>query len=531
MPNSARTQPLVAVVTPVYNGGLYLGETIACVQAQTYSNLVHVLLDNASTDDTSALIDRARSGRVPIVAGRNPRLLPQRENWCAALDLTPSDASYFRLLCADDLMAPDCIARMVSLAESDPKVGMVGCLEAVGGTPAEPAWIQGYGLPTDIHAFDGTWFLKTYLMRLHRALSSTHMLIRRTFLDAETPFYRDTPISFDVDACMRLLLQTRYGFIHEPLGWTRLHEGSVTSTVTLPDQIFTSEWLLWLDRFGPSVMSEDEVQACRRAHLRHYLRRILLWRFKDGKGDIGVIASVIGAYYYLRIVFYMYFGTEPAVALDRRMAPVPWVMLMLSAFVMLAGVVNLFGIEGAAATAAAVFFLLSPFVFWNLGETLSHLRENRAVVIDRSLTAGSAFLPSLTFYARVLVEQCWGYPLAALVLVGAVRLAKRRPRDAVLWGGFAVPFLVFITFTFGAGRYLNPVIPAMAVAAGVAVSALKPRWAAAVSAQEPTPPPEPPQPPPASQSIEGEVVEVNAQSLTIRTTDGRSMTFSGLMSR
>ncbi|MFZ5708552.1 MAG: NADH-quinone oxidoreductase subunit NuoN [Pseudomonadota bacterium] len=69
---------------------------------------------------------------------------------------------------------------------------------------------------------------------------------------------------------------------------------------------------------------------------------------------LGVIASVIGAYYYLRIVFYMYFGTEPAVALDRRMAPVPWVMLMLSAFVMLAGVVNLFGIEGAAATAAEV---------------------------------------------------------------------------------------------------------------------------------------------------------------------------------
>jgi NADH-quinone oxidoreductase subunit N len=69
---------------------------------------------------------------------------------------------------------------------------------------------------------------------------------------------------------------------------------------------------------------------------------------------LGVIASVIGAFYYLRIVFYMYFGSEPVAALDRRMAPVPWLMLMASAFVMLAGVINLFGIEGAAQAAAGV---------------------------------------------------------------------------------------------------------------------------------------------------------------------------------
>ncbi|MFN0116354.1 MAG: NADH-quinone oxidoreductase subunit NuoN [Paracoccaceae bacterium] len=69
---------------------------------------------------------------------------------------------------------------------------------------------------------------------------------------------------------------------------------------------------------------------------------------------LGVIASVIGAFYYIRIVFYMYFGAEPAAALDRRMAPAQWVMLMASAFAMLAGVVSLVGIEGAAAAAATV---------------------------------------------------------------------------------------------------------------------------------------------------------------------------------
>jgi NADH-quinone oxidoreductase subunit N len=66
----------------------------------------------------------------------------------------------------------------------------------------------------------------------------------------------------------------------------------------------------------------------------------------------GAVASVIGAFYYLRIVYFMYFGTETE-GLDGTMAPMQWVFLMASAFVMIAGIANLFGIEGAAAVAAS----------------------------------------------------------------------------------------------------------------------------------------------------------------------------------
>ena len=65
----------------------------------------------------------------------------------------------------------------------------------------------------------------------------------------------------------------------------------------------------------------------------------------------GVVASVIGAYYYLRIVYYMYFGEERD-ALDPGMAPVGWAMLMGCAAIMLLGVINLFGIEAPALAAA-----------------------------------------------------------------------------------------------------------------------------------------------------------------------------------
>jgi len=66
----------------------------------------------------------------------------------------------------------------------------------------------------------------------------------------------------------------------------------------------------------------------------------------------GIIASVIGAFYYLRIIYLMYFG-EPGETLDGTMPVVHWAALMASAFVMVVGVINLFGVEGLAGAAAA----------------------------------------------------------------------------------------------------------------------------------------------------------------------------------
>ena len=61
------------------------------------------------------------------------------------------------------------------------------------------------------------------------------------------------------------------------------------------------------------------------------------------------VASAIGAYYYLRIVYFMYFGDETQGALDENSAPTLWVMLMGAALVMVVGVISLFGLDTAAA--------------------------------------------------------------------------------------------------------------------------------------------------------------------------------------
>ncbi|TCP58628.1 NADH dehydrogenase subunit N [Rhodovulum bhavnagarense] len=67
---------------------------------------------------------------------------------------------------------------------------------------------------------------------------------------------------------------------------------------------------------------------------------------------VGVLASVVGAFYYLRIVFYMYFGEAGEPRLNGTMPIALWGVLMVSSVAMVVGVVNLFGIEGLALAAA-----------------------------------------------------------------------------------------------------------------------------------------------------------------------------------
>ena len=65
----------------------------------------------------------------------------------------------------------------------------------------------------------------------------------------------------------------------------------------------------------------------------------------------GVIASVIGAFYYLRIIYLMYFGEEKD-TLDGQISMSGWLVLTLSALIMILGVINLFGVEIMALNAA-----------------------------------------------------------------------------------------------------------------------------------------------------------------------------------
>lgn len=280
-----KSAPLVAIATPVYNGARFLAETMECVQAQTYPNLVHCVLDNASTDGTAEIIERYRGGRVRLIAARNAETLPQVQNWNAALRLVPKEAAYFRTLPHDDLILADGIEKMVALGERRPEVGIIGCHEWIGER------LEGADLPAGREVLDGRAIVRGALLNVTHGFSHDHSLFRMPpdgmpehFYDAE---YYGTPLlSFDTDAGMRALVRGSYGCVHEPLGVTRLHPESVTSVEVTPIRLKLWADLQLIDRWGPKAFdSEAEYRACRSKHLGFYFRHLLLYKIR-GRSEL-----------------------------------------------------------------------------------------------------------------------------------------------------------------------------------------------------------------------------------------------------
>lgn len=261
--------PVVSVVTPVYNGGRYLAECIDSVLGQRYPRIDHVILDNASSDDTRAVAERYadRDPRIRLFANRHT--LPVIENWNHALGFISKESAYVWVLPADDAIMPDALAKMVDLAERHPSVGIVGCYRLRGEQ------LQCTGLPADQEVFSGRDIVRSYLREEVFALAPTGSLIRRTLVDQHQPFYRDCYLHGDIAAFFDVLDQVDFGFVHEALMFSRPHAGSMTSTVAGRNGTLFSEGLLMLQEFGPRYFESDELAEIEKRFLKRYYRFLL----------------------------------------------------------------------------------------------------------------------------------------------------------------------------------------------------------------------------------------------------------------
>jgi glycosyltransferase involved in cell wall biosynthesis len=267
--------PVVAIITPVYNGALYLAETMDCVQAQTYPNLVHVVLDNASTDATPEILARYANARVPVVVTRNPQTLPLSENWQRALTLTPPDARWVRVLCADDKMTPDCIAKTAGIGNANPNVAVIGCGFQVMDTPQSSNW------PPGITVLPGREAVRRYFMG-EGEIIGPHLMWRADVMRKRQPFYDLTFHGIDTEAAFFMLQHGDWGVTTEILAWTRIHEATESHNVMHVRGTHFLDWLRYIERYGRWAMNSDQFAAHRRAFRRYYLRRLLRWRLTAG---------------------------------------------------------------------------------------------------------------------------------------------------------------------------------------------------------------------------------------------------------
>jgi glycosyltransferase involved in cell wall biosynthesis len=289
MSQTQRAFPLVAIVTPVYNGEKYLAETMDCVQALDYPRLVHIVLDNASTDATPEIISRYRDGRVPVVTSRNKSTIPMLANFNAAVRMVPAEARYFRLLCADDMIAPNAISRQVEVAERYPDVGIVGSEFRVLLCELKEGYnlaaVPLKGLPKDREVFDGKETIRSFLRHDRYTFSGCEVLIRRSKLEGQIPFY-DMIFrgAADTDANLRACINSKFGFVHDELTTLRHHQ-SAHYVAFSRSNFHMPERLLLLKRYGPLVWSDLEYRERHSSYRRYYLRRLLLMRWRDGKKE------------------------------------------------------------------------------------------------------------------------------------------------------------------------------------------------------------------------------------------------------
>jgi glycosyltransferase involved in cell wall biosynthesis len=271
------SHPLVAIVTPVYNGAEFLAETMDCVQAQTYPNIVHILIDNGSTDGTGDIIERYFNKRVPVIVHRYEKTVPSRDNFNRAIEHVPPEAVYIRTLAADDIFFPDSTEEMVKLAEAHPEIGLVGCLHDCDGRVEDFLW------PKDRQVFDGQEAIRMTLLR-QGIIMPVQMMIRKSVADQFKPFYRPPlPGGYDMESMMNVLTRSSFGFVHKCLGFTRIHQNTHTAMFFSPaTRSWTRDTMHYMRTFGPASMGAEYAQHFRRFQ-RYYVRRVVAWHFKDGK--------------------------------------------------------------------------------------------------------------------------------------------------------------------------------------------------------------------------------------------------------
>jgi glycosyltransferase involved in cell wall biosynthesis len=110
------TYPLVSIVTPAYNQAEYLAETIESVLAQDYPNLEYIVLDDGSSDETPAVLQRY-NGRIQHDRHSNMgQARTLNKGWQRAR------GTYLGYLSSDDLLYPSAVRQLVALLESDSSI-------------------------------------------------------------------------------------------------------------------------------------------------------------------------------------------------------------------------------------------------------------------------------------------------------------------------------------------------------------------------------------------------------------------------
>jgi glycosyltransferase involved in cell wall biosynthesis len=206
--------PLVSVVVTSYNHARYLPQAIESALAQTLRDIEVVVVDDASRDESPAILQRY-ADRVKVIQH------PTNRGTYASLNegIAHTSAPCIAILNSDDLWLPEKLEKQVAVMESDARIGLVHT--AFRPIDADGNPIDGNPLGVRFHPNPQGDLLTDLLTR--NLFITSSVLFRRECLQRCGWFEERLFGMGDWDMWLRIAEYYRIGYVPEVLTLYRIH--------------------------------------------------------------------------------------------------------------------------------------------------------------------------------------------------------------------------------------------------------------------------------------------------------------------
>jgi len=199
--------PLVTLVTPSFNQGKFLEETILSVLDQDYGNIEYIIIDGGSSDGSVDII-RKYADRLAFWVSEKDR----GQTHALIKGFAKAKGKYLGWICSDDVLEPSMISISVDYHKRHPEVGC---------THGDRIRIDAKG---NIYSLQRYPEFRDWFLRYGFGLPQETTLMKRSAFEAAGGLNPALHMAMDFDLWCRMAKQAPIRHIPAVLGRFRAHD-------------------------------------------------------------------------------------------------------------------------------------------------------------------------------------------------------------------------------------------------------------------------------------------------------------------
>lgn len=264
-------QPLLSICIPVFNCHEHIAEAVDSVLQQSFTDFELIIVDNCSDDGTYEILSGYKDCRIRLL--RNETNIGACGNWNRALK--EASGRYIKILCADDIIYADCLARQFALLEtSDEKVVMVSCNRDIIDESGKKVFHRKY--PGSSGKVEGVKVIKKIVRHGTNIVGDvSSAMFKRDVVSKAGQFDGSLPYVIDLDYWVRILLHGDLFVMTETLSAYRISAASWSVAISNSQ---TTDFRSLIDRieskYGVELTTFDKLLGKFMARLNTLLRKI-----------------------------------------------------------------------------------------------------------------------------------------------------------------------------------------------------------------------------------------------------------------